>query len=98
MGGAENRSTSLRWSARETDDTKSARDDISATLRERSIPCGVIFFAALVGAQMPAEEFRQTYALSLTDKFPPLPKGRPFPRIHLEDVVLSKRGKYAFRL
>jgi hypothetical protein len=36
---------------------------------------------------MPAEEFRQAYALSLIDKFPPLPKGRPFPRIHLEGVV-----------
>jgi hypothetical protein len=47
---------------------------------------------------MPAEEFRQAYALSLIDKFPPLPKGRPLPRIHLEGVVLSKRGKYAFRL
>jgi len=86
LGGAENRLTSPRWSARETDDTKSARDDISATPRERSIPCGVISFA-LVGAQMPAEEFRQTYALSLIDKFPPLPKGRPLPRIHLENVV-----------
>jgi len=36
---------------------------------------------------MPAEEFRQAYALSLIDKFPSLPKGRPLPRIHLEDVV-----------
>ena len=42
---------------------------------------------------MPAEEFRQAYALSLIDKFPPLPKGRPFPRIHLEDVVAGLRER-----
>jgi len=42
---------------------------------------------------MPAEEFRQAYALSLIDKFPPLPKGRPFPRIHLEDVIAGLRER-----
>jgi hypothetical protein len=47
---------------------------------------------------MPAEEFRQTYALLLIDEFPPLPKGRLLPRIHLEGVASSKRGKHPFRL
>src|SRR4029079_18881235 len=42
---------------------------------------------------MPAEEFRQAYALSLINKFPPLPKGRPFPRIPLEDVVAGLRER-----
>jgi hypothetical protein len=42
---------------------------------------------------MPAEDYRKTYALSLIDNFPPLPKGRPFPRIHLADVVAGLRER-----
>jgi hypothetical protein len=42
---------------------------------------------------MPAEDYRKAYALSLIDKFPPLPKGRPFPRIHLDDVVSGLRER-----
>jgi hypothetical protein len=37
--------------------------------------------------QMFAGEMRKTYALSLIQKFPSLPKGRPFPRIDLADIV-----------
>jgi hypothetical protein len=42
---------------------------------------------------MPAEDYRKAYALSLIDKFPALPKGRPFPRIQLDDVVLGLRER-----
>jgi len=42
---------------------------------------------------MPAEDYRKAYALSLINKFPPLPKGRPFPRIQLEDVVAGLRER-----
>jgi hypothetical protein len=42
---------------------------------------------------MPAEDYRKAYALSLINKFPPLPKGRPFPRIHLDDVVAGLRER-----
>jgi hypothetical protein len=42
---------------------------------------------------MPAEDYRKAYALSLIDKFPPLPKGRPFPRIDLADVVTGLRER-----
>ena len=34
-----------------------------------------------------AGEMRKTYALSLIQNFPPLPKGRPFPRIAESDIV-----------
>jgi len=34
-----------------------------------------------------AGEMRKTYALSLIQKFPSLPKGCPFPRIDLADIV-----------
>jgi len=42
---------------------------------------------------MPAEDYRKSYALSLIDKFPPLPKGRPFPRIDQADVVAGLRER-----
>lgn len=42
---------------------------------------------------MPAEDYRKTYALSLIDNFPPLPKGRPFPRIDQADVVAGLRER-----
>ena len=34
-----------------------------------------------------AGEMRKTYALSLIQNFPELPKGRPFPRISEADIV-----------
>jgi hypothetical protein len=34
-----------------------------------------------------AGEMRKTYALSLIEKFPALPKGRPFPRIDEADII-----------
>ena len=40
-----------------------------------------------------AGEMRQSYALSLIDKFPPLSKGRPFPRIDQADVVAGLRER-----
>jgi hypothetical protein len=39
------------------------------------------------------DAFAQTYALSLIDKFPPLPKGRPFPRIDPADIVAGLRER-----
>jgi hypothetical protein len=42
---------------------------------------------ALKEGQMFAGEMRKTYALSLIQNFPPLPKGRPFPRIAESDIV-----------
>src|SRR6476620_4935644 len=42
---------------------------------------------ALKEGQMFAGEMRKTYALSLVQNFPPLPKGRPFPRIAESDIV-----------
>jgi len=36
---------------------------------------------------------RKTYALSLIDKMPPLPKGRPFPRIAPDQVVKELRER-----
>ena len=42
---------------------------------------------------MPAEDYRKSYALSLIDKFPPLPKGRPFPRIDQADLVAGLRER-----
>jgi hypothetical protein len=42
---------------------------------------------------MPAEDYRKAYALSLINKFPPLPKGQPFPRIQLHDVVAGLRER-----
>lgn len=40
-----------------------------------------------------AGDMRKTYALSLIDKFPPLPKGRPFPRIELADIISGLRER-----
>ena len=40
-----------------------------------------------------AGEMRKTYALSLIDKFPPLPKGRPFPRIDQAELITGLRER-----
>ena len=40
-----------------------------------------------------AGDMRKTYALSLIDKMPPLPKGRPFPRIARDAVVAGLRDR-----
>src|SRR4051794_20397483 len=40
-----------------------------------------------------AGDMRKAYALSLIDKFPTLPKGRPFPRIDLADIVAGLRER-----
>lgn len=45
------------------------------------------------GGEMPAEDYRKSYALSLIDKFPPVPKGKPFPQIKLEDVIAGLRDR-----
>jgi hypothetical protein len=49
--------------------------------------------AAAKEEQMFAGDMRKTYALSLIDKFPPLPYGRPFPRIDQADVVAGLRER-----
>ena len=46
--------------------------------------CGT---GTLKEGQMFAGEMRKSYALSLIQNFPPLPKGRPFPRIAEADIV-----------
>lgn len=40
-----------------------------------------------------AGPMRKTYALSLIDKFPPLPKGRPFPRIDPDELIIGLRER-----
>jgi hypothetical protein len=40
-----------------------------------------------------AGPMRKTYALSLIDKFPPLPKGRPFPRIDQAELIAGLRER-----
>jgi hypothetical protein len=40
-----------------------------------------------------AGEMRKTYALSLIDKFPPLPKGRPFPCIDQAELITGLRER-----
>jgi hypothetical protein len=40
-----------------------------------------------------AGDMRKTYALSLVDKMPPLPKGRPFPCIARDAVVVGLRDR-----
>jgi hypothetical protein len=44
-------------------------------------------------SEMFAGDMRKTYALSLIDKMPPLPKGRPFPRIAPDKVVTELRER-----
>jgi hypothetical protein len=40
-----------------------------------------------------AGPMRKTYALSLIDRFPPLPKGRPFPRIDPAELIAGLRER-----
>lgn len=40
-----------------------------------------------------AGPMRKTYALSLIDRFPPIPKGRPFPRIDPADLIAGLRER-----
>jgi hypothetical protein len=44
-------------------------------------------------SEMFTRNMRKTYALSLIDKMPPLPKGRPFPRIAPDQVVKELRER-----
>ena len=40
-----------------------------------------------------AGPMRKDYALSLIDRFPPLPKGRPFPRIDPAELIADLRKR-----